>query len=143
MDYRTRGQSPRIVVPRPDRVRRIGPSGFGWLDAGLLHEGWLQVLTGKEMAIYAFLCLAADRQGVSWYRRRRIGEVLGIPEPEVHAALERLAELDLVAYAPFRRGAADGFHQVLSLPTGGPLAPPPREQIRGLVAQLADRWRQR
>jgi hypothetical protein len=121
-----------VIVPRPDRVRRMGQTGFGWLDAGLLGGGWLDALATEELAVYAFLCLVADRQGVSWYRRRRIGDALGLPEPEVHAALKRLRELDLVAFAPFRHGAFDGFHQVLSLPAGGP--PSLMEQLGRLVA---------
>ena len=72
------------------------------------------------ISVYAFLCLAADRRGVSFYRRDRIARELGLDDSELSAALARLRELDLVAYQPFRRGAADGFHQVLSLPTGGP-----------------------
>jgi hypothetical protein len=124
-----------VIVPCPDRIRCIGKSGFGWLDGGLHREGWLEVLTTEEVAIYAFLCLVADRQGVSWYRRRRIGDALGIPEAEVRAALKRLCELDLLAYAPFRRGAADGFHQVLSLPAGGP--PSLMDQLAQHVAQPA------
>lgn len=137
MERRTQRRSPRVIVPAPDRVRRIGRTGFGWLDGGLIREGWLEVLSTEELAIYAFLCLVADRQGVSWYRRRRIGDALGIPEPEARTALERLRELDLVAYAPFRRGAPDGFHQVLSLPASGP--PSLMEQFGQLVAQPAGR----
>ena len=137
MERRTERRSPRVIVPAPDRVRRIGQSGFGWLDGGLLREGWLEVLSTEELAIYAFLCLVADRQGVSWYRHRRIGDALGIPEAEARAALKRLCELDLVAYAPFRPGAPDGFHQVLSLPAAGP--PSLMEQLGRLVAQPAGR----
>ena len=41
-------QGPRtsrpVIVPRPERVRRIGSSGFGWLDGRLHRDGWLEVL---------------------------------------------------------------------------------------------------
>ncbi len=40
-------------------------AGFGWLDARLWRDGWLEVLTAEDLAVYAFLCLVADRQGVS------------------------------------------------------------------------------
>lgn len=30
-----RVQNQRVIVPRPDRVRQIGHSSFGWLDARL------------------------------------------------------------------------------------------------------------
>jgi len=85
-------------------------------------EGWLGVLTPEDIAVYVFLCLVADRQGVSWYRRDRIRQTLGIGEDEVFVALRRLCELDLVAYRPFNRHASEGFHQVLELPQGGPPA---------------------
>ena len=51
-----------------------------------------------------------------------IGLVTGMNEEQVHLALRRLYELDLVAYRPFSRHASDGFHQVLSLPPDGPPA---------------------
>ena len=70
------------------------------------------------MAAYTFLCLAADRSGVSYYRRERIGRELGLSDAQVHRALKRLEDLDLVAYRPFRPGVADGYRQVLSLPPG-------------------------
>jgi hypothetical protein len=109
-----------VIVPRPDRVRTLDGVAFGWLDAALHRTGWLRVLSLPALATYAFLCLVADRQGVSFYRRGRIGRELGLDDGEVASALARLIELDLVAYRPFRDGAADGFHQVLSLPEQGP-----------------------
>jgi hypothetical protein len=78
--------------------------------------------------------LAANRDGVSYYRRERIGRELGLDDAQVHRALRRLEELDLVAYRPFRPGAADGFRQVLSLPAGQ--AP---SLVNELVVGLADR----
>lgn len=120
MTRQRRSRSTRVIVPRPDRVRRIGGRGFGWIDARINSEGWLGVLTPADIAVYVFLCLVADRQGVSWYRRDRIRQALGIGEQEVYVALRRLGELDLVAYRPFGRHASEGFHQVLELPPGGP-----------------------
>lgn len=113
-------RKPRVIIPRPHRVRRIGNAGFAWLDARLKHEGWLEVLSPDALAVYTFLCLAANREGVSWYRKDRIARTLGIPEDQLHLALRRLYELDLVAYRPFARHASDGFHQILALPQGGP-----------------------
>lgn len=111
----------RVVVPRPDRIRRLGGAGgFGWLDARLVRERWLERLGSEELAVYVFLCLVADRQGVSWYRRDRIREALGLGERAVWEALDRLEQLDLVAYQPFHRHASEGFRQVLDLPEPGP-----------------------
>jgi len=132
-------RSPRIVVPRPDRVRTLDRTAFGWLDARLHHDGWLRAMTPQALAVYAFLCLAADRRGVSFYRRARIARELGLDDVDVSAELARLAELDLVAYRPFHPGAADGFHQVLSLPAGGP--PPLLPQAAPSIERLVEKSR--
>jgi len=97
-----------------------GAAGFGWLDTRLLRDGWLEVLTAEDLAVYAFLCLVADRQGVSWYRRDRIRVALGLDEQAVWQALARLEALGLVAYRPFHVHASEGFRQVLAVPVGGP-----------------------
>jgi len=109
------------VVPHLGRVRALSDtSGFGWLDARLWRDGWLEVLTAEDVAVYVFLCLVADHQGVSWYRRDRIRAALGLDEQSVWQALSRLEALDLVAYRPFHRHASEGFRQVLAVPAGGP-----------------------
>ena len=117
---RKKGRSYRVVIPRPERMRRFASSGFGWVDARLLKDGWLKVLTPEEVAVYLFLCLVANQQGISWYRRDRIREALNLREEETRRALARLCELDLVAYLPFGRYDSEGFRQVLSLPPSGP-----------------------
>lgn len=130
---RGRGQqgTRRRVVPRPDRVRRLGPGvAFGWIDARLRRDGWLEALTPSALGAYVFLCLAADREGVSFYRRDRISRALGLDDAETARALRRLRDLDLVAYAPFSAHAVDGFHQVLSIPAGGPPVSPLAAALR-------------
>jgi hypothetical protein len=114
---RKKGRSYRVVIPRPERMRRFASSGFGWVDARLLKEGWMTVLKTEEIAVYLFLCLVANQQGISWYRRDRIQEALNLGEEETRRALARLCELDLVAYLPFGRYDSEGFRQVLSLPS--------------------------
>lgn len=113
-------RSYRVVIPRPERMRQLRSSAFGWIDARLLKEGWLSFMEAEEIAVYLFLCLVANQQGVSWYRRDRIREALNLSEDAVRRALSRLVERDLVAYAPFRRFDSEGFRQVLSLPSSGP-----------------------
>lgn len=125
---------PRDAAPllRPDRLRDLAQARFGWLDARLLHEGWLRALSPSALATYAFLCLAADRRGLSFYRRARLGRELGLDDAEVHVALARLEQLELVAYRPFRAGAPDGYRQVLSVPPGGPPPVLPPAVLRAL-----------
>ena len=131
-------RAPRIVVPRPDRVRTLDHVAFGWIDARIHHDGWLRMLTPAAVAVYTFLCLAADRRGVSFYRRDRLARELGLDDTDVSVALARLRDLDLADYAPFRPGAADGFWQVLSLPPEGADPAFPDEALlplRDLVAK--------
>ena len=120
MEKRVGKQPPRVIVPQSDRVRQMGPAGFGWVDARLVRDGWLETMPAEAVAVYLFLCLVANRQGISWYRRDRIRQALALSESEVHAALVRLDDLDLVAYRPFSRHASEGFRQVLSVPQEGP-----------------------
>jgi hypothetical protein len=114
-------QHSRRILPNPARVRSLETAaGFGWLDARLLRDGWLEVLTADDLAVYVFLCLVGDRQGVSWYRRDRIRAALEMDERAVWQALARLEALDLVAYRPFHAQASEGFRQVLTVPRCAP-----------------------
>lgn len=119
----TRRGRMRVVVPCPERVRTLDGTAFGWLDARLWTERWLEVLAAEDLAVYAFLALVADRQGTSWWRRDRMARALGLHVEDVDRARVRLIERDLVAYRPFGPHASDGFHQVLSVPPGGPCEP--------------------
>jgi hypothetical protein len=124
-----RGALRTVVVPCLERRRALGAAaGFGWLDARLVRDGWLELLSAEDVAVYAFLCLVADRQGVSWYRRDRIRAALGLAEQAVWQSLGRLEALGLVAYRPFHAHASEGFRQVLSVPDGGP---PMGEALQG------------
>ena len=68
-----------------------------------------------EMAVYLFLVLTADRQGVSYYRKEHISKTLGLSEEDFHAARDRLIEKRLIAFCPFRPGDVNGYCQVLPL----------------------------
>ena len=127
--YKPRAHGPRWnIVPSPQRIRTIPPKGFGWLDAGLLRERWFPLMSTEAIAIYVFLCIVANPRGVSWYRRDKIFELMGIHEDEGRKALRRLQDLDLVAYRPFSKHSSEGYWQVLSLPHR-----PPPEPARELL----------
>lgn len=122
MQRRSSSAFARAVVPDPGRVRTLGAAaGFGWLDARLWRDGWLEVMTAEDVAVYVFLCLVGDRQGVSWYRQDRIRATLAMDEQALWRALGRLEALGLVAYRPFHAHAIDGYRQVLAVPPGGPV----------------------
>jgi hypothetical protein len=99
-------------IPQPRRVRRIEKS-FAWIDHRLLRNGFLQVMTHKDQALYLFLALAADRHGVSFYRKEKICDLLGLDFGCFEAARDRLIDLKLIAFAPYCAGSPNGHYQVL------------------------------
>jgi hypothetical protein len=114
-----RSSRPRPAPPRPDLIRSPSDS-YGWLDAGLLRYGWLQCVGPRATAVLAFLALAADRDGVSFYRRERIALALDMNRGDVDHALEHLLAESLVAFSPWSPGGQDGVWQLLPLPSGPP-----------------------
>lgn len=102
-------------APRPALERRP-QAAFGWLDAALLHDGWLAELGPHASATLVLLALAADRRGVSFYGRDRMACALGMTRHEIDQALQRLLDEDLVAHRPWRPGTRDGVWQLLPLP---------------------------
>jgi hypothetical protein len=116
----TSGEKRREVVVERDRVRRPQGTAFGWIDARIKSDGWLGPLGPEAVAVYTFLCLAANHEGVSWYTRARIGGELGLSDGAVLEALDRLEALDLVGYRAFSAHAVDGWRQVFTVPRGGP-----------------------
>jgi hypothetical protein len=60
-------------------------------------------------ALYLALCLAADRQGLSYWSQERLCQQIGLEEVELGRARQELQQRDLVAF--------DGrVYQILSLP---------------------------
>ena len=102
-------------IPRPDRLRSHS-SSFGWVDHRLLRGGHLAGLSVEAMACYLFLVLAADRNGISYYRIESTAKHLGYLDfSAIHGARDELQSADLVAFQPFAQHDPNGFTQVLSL----------------------------
>lgn len=102
----------KYCIPQPKRVRRIDKS-FAWIDHRLLRNGYLQVMTHQDQALYLFLALAADRHGVSFYRKEKICDVLGLDWGEFEVARDRLIDLELIAFEPYSATTPNGHYQVL------------------------------
>jgi len=107
--------SDRPMPPRPGLQRRPSRS-FGWLDARLLQEDWLDRLGPHPTAVLTFLAIAADGEGASFYLRDTMAMKIGMERRELDRSLDRLLELDLVALRPWHRGQVDGVWQVLPIP---------------------------
>ena len=123
----------RPPMLRPARARGLDRP-FGWLPLRLLTEGHWARLSAPAQQLYAFLALAADRQGVSFYGEARLTALLHRAPDELRAARAELIARDLLAFGR-------GTYQLLALPGAGPPrgAPPPAGVPEALRALLA-RW---
>jgi hypothetical protein len=98
----------RKKVLAPARVRKTGKS-FCFISHRFLIDGFLQALTRHELALYVFLVLASDRNGLSFYGDKSICSILSFKDDEYIFARSCLIHKDLIMY--------DGsLFQVLSLP---------------------------
>jgi hypothetical protein len=65
---------------------------------------------GFTLLLYLFLCLVADRQGLSYYGKAKIQSYFRLAPEEIDLAIQKLIQKDMIAY--------DGrLYQILSLPT--------------------------
>ena len=67
----------------------------------------------QDQALYLFLVLAADRHGVSFYRKEKICDALGLDWGQFEVARDRLIDLKLIAFEPYNAGTPNGYYQVL------------------------------
>ena len=80
-----------------DRIRRIGP-GFGWMDHRLVREHYIEHCSHGALALYLFLIVVADADGVSWWSERSLGIRLGLDTDRLRQARAELEAADLVAF---------------------------------------------
>lgn len=102
----------KYCIPQPQRVRKVEKS-FAWLDHRLLRNGYLQVMTHQEQVLYLFLVLAADRYGVSFYRKEKICDAVGLEWSEFEVARDRLIDIGLIFFEPYNASTPNGYYQVL------------------------------
>ena len=86
----------KVHIPQPENVRKIQGS-FAWVDHRLLREGYLPVMTHQDLSFYLFLLLAADCNGVSFYRKEKICDILSLDFQQFEVARDRLSSLNLIA----------------------------------------------
>ena len=95
-------------IINPQRVRRID-GGFSFIPHRFLTQGFLASLEQKELLLYLFLVLAADRYGLSYYSYEHICSLLHLNTEQYITARDGLIKKDLIAF--------DGtLFQVLELP---------------------------
>jgi len=103
---------PTYCIPQPQRLRHIQHS-FAWIDHRLLRSGFVQTMTHQDQSLYLFLALAADRNGVSFYRKEKASNILGLDFGEFEVARDRLIDMGLVAYQSYSALSVNGFYQLL------------------------------
>ena len=124
-------------IPQPQKIRRI-ESSFAWVDHHLLRKGYLSVATHQDLALYLFLVLAADRNGVSFYRKEKICDALNLDFRQFEVARDRLINLKLIAFESYTVLSPNGYYQVLPIETKAP--DPGRQIMQNLTLQLTDQW---
>ena len=103
-----------LSVLEPLRLRFLPPS-FAWIDRRLRQHGLLAALSADEIALYVFLVLAADREGLSCWRVDRMERELPMESAAIVRARRRLVDKELIAFRPWGRRGVDGSYQVLSI----------------------------
>ena len=127
----------KVHIPQPQNVRKITGS-FAWVDHRLLRDGYLPVMTQQDQSFYLFLLLAADRNGVSFYRKEKICDILSLDFQQFEVARDRLINLNLIGYQPYTALSPNGYYQVL--PIQG-TAPNFTQMVMGpLTEKLTTAW---
>ena len=90
------------------RTRKIKGS-FGWIEHRFIREGYIKMLCKREMLLYFFLALAADKNGISFYSPDKAMALLQLTEEAYFGALAALENKDFI----IRQG---NKVQLLSLP---------------------------
>jgi len=93
----------------PNRIRRID-GGFSFIPHRFLTDGFLASLKQKELLLYLFLIIVADRNGLSYYSYDAICTLLQLNLDQYIQARNGLIKKELIAF--------DGtLFQVLDLPS--------------------------
>ena len=93
----------------PERIRRLPPEGFSWIDRRFVREGLIDRLSPEASILYFFLVAVSDAQGLSFYADPTISKMLKLDQEELTGARRRLVRAGLILYQ-------HPLYQVLPLP---------------------------
>jgi hypothetical protein len=82
---------------RPERVRRTPPQ-FSWVDHRLVRDHHLERCGPEALALYLFLVIVGDAEGLSYYSEASIARSLSMDAATVRSARAELIQADLLAY---------------------------------------------
>ena len=80
-----------------DRIRCIR-GGFGWVDHRFVRDRYIQRCSTTALAVYLFLILVSDADGVSYWGESAMCDRLRIGKAELNHARAELEALELIAY---------------------------------------------
>ena len=104
----------------PNLVRKM-PHSFAWIDHGLRTRQFLHEFEPEEFALYLFLSLAADDQGLSCWRLDVMEKTMpALRFHQLRKARENLVRLRLLAFKPWNQNDPDGIYQLLPVPSVKP-----------------------
>ena len=106
-------------IPQPKNIRNIRGS-FAWIDHRLMRDGFIEVMTHDDMVLYLFLVLAADKNGVSFYRKEKICEAVSLDYNQFEIARDRLVDMSLIAFESYSVLSPNGYYQVLPIESKAP-----------------------
>jgi len=124
-------------IPQPQKIRKIENS-FAWIDHRLMRNGFIDVMTHQDLVLYLFLVLAADRNGVSFYRKEKICDATSLDFSQFEIARDRLINLKLIAFKGYTVLSPNGYYQLL--PIEGEAPDFVNEITQNVVHHLTGKW---
>ena len=91
----------------PARLRKV-PEQFSWIDQRLVRDRHICRLSHPALALYLFLVIVADAQGLSYYGDPSLSQLLLLDAAALIRARQELLAARLIAYQR-------PLYQVLSL----------------------------
>jgi hypothetical protein len=95
-------------------------------------------MTHLDLALYLFLVLAADRNGVSFYRKEKICDAISLDFSQFELARDRLISLKLIAFEGYTVLSPNGYYQVLPIEAQAPNHT--NELMQNVTLQLTNKW---
>jgi hypothetical protein len=122
-----------LSLVAPNLVRKM-PNSFAWIDHQLRSRHFLLDFEPEEFALYFFLTLAADPQGLSCWRLDVMEKSMpAFRFPQLRQARENLVQKQLLAFRPWTSHDPDGIYQLLPVP----LKPKQNHEFTSLQTALA------
>jgi len=113
----------------PTRIRTSSEGTFAFIPHRFLRQRFWQGCDPRQLVVYFFLVLVADRHGVSFYSREKAAALCRLSPDTLQGVCEGLASKDLIA----QEGS---LVQVLSLP----MAPAPQEPAKDIRPTAHESW---